>query len=115
MVNLQKVLTRLLQAMNHNLIATINYSSTTTWTKVGNVTLPKEGLYYFFAGWTNSAVLGLGLSGTAQTLPTWILNEGTQKGSRSASFYGVGTYSVWIKCASAGGANNVQVRQILCL
>lgn len=124
MLNLKKTLTKLLsqakqtdQKFESELVATLPYTSSTTWTKVGNFTITEDGIYRIRASYSNAGVNGLAISLTQHTTITQcdILAENTTSATVSAVAYlnKNTSYSAWTKCGQSGKSNSVQVTKLV--
>lgn len=119
MLNLKKTLTKLLSQVKQTSdkihtqnIANISYTSTTTWTKVGTVTIPKAGLYRMRAAYQNAGVQGFAYGDVNATAmaQTQLVGECSTGLSMDGVFYlNAGGYSLWTKCSSAGKTNYIGV------
>lgn len=115
MLLVKKLLVKILTAMDQKKIENFSYSSTTSWKNVGTISLPKDGLYCVAAIYSNTSVLGLGLSSTSSSSPTMILSESMTGGSRyGTEWLPAGSYAVWTKCSAASKTNWIEVRPISC-
>ena len=113
-MSLKKTLERLLAMMQNPLVKTLSYSSTTTWSVAGTVTITEAGLYLFRAKYANTPVKGLALSLSGQNSPVVILSE---PNTASGELYGMAmlqatTYNVWAFCAAAGRSNAIDIHRI---
>lgn len=119
MLNVKKLLTKIMGTFRYKEISGSPFSYTTgtanTWTKHGNFTIPKDGLYRLVAAYNNSAVVGIGFSATsASSVVAATITENTYgAGVETAWWMKAGTYAFWSKCSSANKANVLRVYSVL--
>lgn len=98
-------------------VGTVSYTSSTTWAKAGDFTIPATGLYRVRASYGNAGVLGLAfsLSQYSSIAQAQIITENTTGASLDAIVYLAGntSYSFWAKCNVAGRSNTVIVQRLI--
>lgn len=98
-------------------VGTVSYTSSTSWAKAGDLTIPATGLYRVRASYNNAGVLGLAfsLAQYSSIAQAQIITENTTGASLDAVVFLLGntSYSFWVKCARAGGANSVIVSRLI--
>ena len=98
-------------------VATVSYSSNTTWTKIGTVSIPHAGIYRIRAIYGNAAVRGVAISATSATqiYQTTILAENATGASIDVlvPIATAGDIAIWTVCNTTGRNNNVQVYSVV--
>lgn len=98
-------------------VGTVSYTSSTSWAKAGDLTIPATGLYRVRASYNNAGVLGLAfsLAQYSSIAQAQIITENTTGASLDAVVFLLGntSYSFWVKCTRAGGANSVIVSRLI--
>lgn len=123
MLDMKKALTKIttwLGLFNDRLtatsIATISYTTNTTWAKVGTFTADKQGLYRIRAAYQNAPVSGVAIGGaniTGVSLADTIYTSDTNGSLDFVYFTTAKQCSIWVKCSSAGKTNNVSVTRLI--
>lgn len=103
---------------NIRLIGSVTYTSTTSWAKAGDITIPEAGLYKVRASYGNAGVMGLAFSlsqYTAIAQANIIAESTTGMSIEGICHFSAGAYSFWTKCNVAGRSNTVAVTELVSL
>lgn len=96
-------------------ISSLSYTTTNGWGTVGNITIPKDGLYRIRASYSNAAVYGLayGATNNANIVATTRLAEFATGGSINDVFFlPEGEWKFWAKCTTANVTNPFMIWKI---
>lgn len=123
MLDLKKTLTKLLtwaRLFNDRLtaetVATVSYTTSTTWAKAGTFTVNKQGIYRVRAAYQNAPVSGVAVGSaniTSISLADTIYTADTNSSLDFICFMNAKQYSLWVKCSSAGKTNNVMISRLI--
>lgn len=123
MLNLKKTLTKLMTwvgLLNNRLtsesVATISYTTSITWAKVGTFTVDKPGIYRVRAAYQNAPVSGVAIGGaniTGVSLADTIYTSDTNGSLDFICFMSAKQYSIWAKCSSASKTNSVSITRLI--
>lgn len=124
MLDIKKTLTKVMstirridKSLEFSVLNTLSYTTSTTWAKVGNLTIPETGIYQIRASYSNASVMGIAYSLPEHTAiaQAEILVENTTGGTvyAMALLYGGQTYSFWAKCGTAGKTNSIQINKLV--
>ena len=116
---IDKVLSSIITINNRTKVVEVlntSYTPTAGWAKRATFTASVTGLYRVRTSWNNSAVQGqaIGASTATSVNATIMMENSTNASIDNVWFLPAGSYSVWVKCASAStSTNGVLVYRVL--